>query len=99
MWAIKLQKCVSTSTAAAQPSAVVEASTGAVHLANLLKKMNTDVEQPLPVFVDNQACIALSKNSMDHGKIKHFALKVHFSRNFFETKLKKAELVSYRQTS
>ena len=86
-WASKLQKCVSTFTAEAELNAVVEASKEAVHLANLLKEMNIDVEQPLQVFVDNQACIALSKNSMNHGKTKHFALKVHFIRNLAETRL------------
>ena len=68
-------------------NAVVEASNEAVHLANLLKEMNIDVEQPLHVFVDNKACIALSKNSMNHGKSKHFALKVHIIRNLVETRL------------
>ena len=33
------------------------------------------------VFVDYQSCIALSKNSMNHGKTKHFELKVHFVQN------------------
>ena len=42
---------------------------------------------PVNVFVDNQACIALSKNSMNHGKTKHFALKVHFVRNLVESRL------------
>ena len=79
-WASKLQKCVSTSTAE-------ETSKKAVHLANLLKEMNMDVEQPLQVFGDNQAFIALSKNSMNHGKTKHLALKAHFIRNLVETRL------------
>ena len=86
-WASKLQKCVSTSTTEAELNALVEASKKAVYLTNILKEMNIDVEQPLQVFVDNQACIALSKNSMNHGKTKHFALKVHFIRNLVETRL------------
>ena len=86
-WASELQKCVSTCTAEAELNAVVEASKEAVHLANFLKEMNIDVEQPLQVFVDNQACISLSKNSMNDGKTKQFALKVHFIRNLVETRL------------
>ena len=43
-------------------------------------------QQPVNVFVDNQACIVFSKNSMKHGKTKHFALKVHFVRNLVESR-------------
>ena len=48
--------------------------------------MSIDFEQPLQVFEDNQACIALSKNLMNHGKTKHFALKVHFTQKLVYTR-------------
>ena len=86
-WASKLQKCVSTSTAEAELNAVVEASKEAVHLVNLLRELDLEIQQPVNVFVDNQACIALSKNSMNHGKTKHFSLKVHFVRNLVQSRL------------
>ena len=86
-WASKLQKCVSTSTAEAELNAVVEASKEAVHLVNLLRELDLEIQQPVNIFVDNQACIALSKNSMTHGKTKHFAFKVHFVLNLVESRL------------
>ena len=86
-WACKLQKCVSTSTAEAELNAVVEASKEAVHLVNLLLELDLDIQQPVNVFVDNQACIPLSKNSMNHGKTKHFAIEVHFVRSLVESRL------------
>ena len=86
-WASKLQKCASTSTAGADLNAVVEANKEAVHLSNLLKKMNIDVEQTLQLIVDNQACVALCKNSMNHGRNKHFDLKEHYIRNLVENRL------------
>ena len=49
--------------------------------------MNIDVEQPLQVFADNQACISFSMNSLNHGKTKHFELKAHFIWNFVENRL------------
>ena len=58
-WARRLKKCVSTSTAEAELNAVVEASEEVVHSANLLKEMKIDIEQPLQVFVDNQALLPL----------------------------------------
>ena len=45
--AIKFQKCVTTSSAEVELNAVVEASKEVAHLANLLKEMNIDIEQPL----------------------------------------------------
>ena len=96
-WASKLQKCVSNSTAETELNAVVEASREAVHLANLLNEMNIDVEQSLQVFLGNQASIVLSKNSMNHGKTKHFALKVHFIRNeLSREQTNRVELLAYR---
>ena len=86
-WASKLQNRVSTSTAEAEFNAVVEASKEAVHLVNLLRELDLEIQQSVNVFVDNQACIALSKNSMNHGKTKHFSLKVHFVRNLVQSRL------------
>ena len=60
-WASNLQKCVSTSRTEAELNVVVEASKEAIHLANLLRELDIDIQQPVNVFVDNQACIALSK--------------------------------------
>ena len=84
-WASKSQKCVSTSSAEAEFNAVVEASKE--HLVNLLRELDLEIQQSVNVFVDNQACIALSKNSMNHGKTKHISLKVHFVRNLVQSRL------------
>ena len=70
-WASKLQTCVSIS----------------IQLVNLLLELDLEIQQPVNVFVDNQACIALSKNSMNHGKTKQFSLKVHFVRNLVQSRL------------
>ena len=86
-WARMLQMCVSTSTVEAELSAALEVSKDVVHLSNLLKEMNIDFEQSLQVFVDIEACIALSKSSMNYGKTKHVALKVRFFQNLFGKRL------------
>ena len=86
-WASRLQKSVSTSTAEAERNAVVKASKEAVHLVNLLRELVLEIQQPVNVFVDNQACNTLGQNSMIHGKTKHYALKVHFVRNLVESRL------------
>ena len=44
----------------------------------VLSEFRNVVSKPGSVFVDNQACIALSKLSIDHNKTKHFGIKTCF---------------------
>ena len=55
-------------------NSLVEATKEAIHLRDLLQVLS----------VDNQACLALSKQSIHYGKTKHFALKLHFIRELVE---------------
>ena len=79
-WSNRLQRCVSTSTAEAEHNGVVETVKEGIHLQCILSDLGIICNRLLEVFVDNQACIALSKHSMNHGKTKHFAIKLHFLR-------------------
>ena len=80
----KAQKTVATSTTEAEVISVLEASKEAIHLSGILEHFGIFCKLPLKIFVDNQACIALSKNSMHHGITKHFAIKLHFVRELVE---------------
>ena len=83
-WSSRLQRCISTSTAEAEHNAVVETVKVGIHLQGILGDLGIICNRTLEVFVDNQACIALSKHSMNHGKTKHFAIKLHFLRELVE---------------
>ena len=85
-WSSRLQRCVSTSTAKAEHNAVVETVKKGILLQGILSDLGIKCNRPLEVFVNNQACIALSKHSMNHGKTKHFAIKLHFLRELVEQK-------------
>ena len=85
-WSSRFQRCVSTSTAEAEHNAVVETVKEGIHLQGILSDLGILRNRLLEVFVDNQACIALSKHSMNHGKTKHFAIKLHFLRELVEQK-------------
>ena len=57
--------------------------------------LKVEVQKPIEIFVDNQPCIALSKQFIHYGKTKHFALKLHSIRELVE----KGELeLKYLQT-
>ena len=61
-WGCKAQKTVATSTAEAEFNSVVEASKEAIHLSEILEDLGIFCKLPLKIFVDNQACIALTLN-------------------------------------
>ena len=42
---------------------------------------------PSSVFVDNQACIAMTKNAVNSQKVKHFAIKLHFLQEKIDEKV------------
>ena len=66
-------------------NSLVDATKEAIHLRDLLQDLSVEVQKPIEIFVDNQACIALTKQSTHYGKTKHFALKPHFIRELVET--------------
>ena len=76
----KAQKTVATSTAEADFNFVVEASEEAIHLRGM--------------FVDNQACIALSEHFMHHGKTIHFAIKLQFVLSYLTTENMHADILT-----
>ena len=80
-WSSRLQRCVSTSTAEAEHNAVVETVKEGIDLQGIPSDLGIICNRPSDFFVDNQACIALSKHSMNHGKTKLFAMK----HNSFES--------------
>ena len=83
-WSSRLQRCVSASTAEEEHNAVVETVKEGIHLQGILSDLGIICNRPLEVFVDNQACIALSKHSRNHGKTKQFAIKLHFLQELIE---------------
>ena len=83
-WLSKVQGTVATSTAEAEMNACVSAAQGSVYLTGLLRELSVPVVEPVCLYVDNQASIELSKNSLHHGKTKHFATKLHFIRDLCE---------------
>ena len=83
-WSTKFQRCVATSTAEAETNSTVEATKEAIHLRDLLQDLSVKVQKPIEIFVNNQACIALSKQSTHCGKTKHFAVELPFIRKLVE---------------
>ena len=60
------------------------AATAAINQALWLRKILADLQvvqtDSTKVFVDSQAAIAISNNSVSHEKTKHFNIKLYFLR-------------------
>ena len=83
-WSSKLQTTVATSTAEAETMSLFAASQELEFLRGLANEIGIDTEKPTKVHVDNQACIAITKNTVNSQKVKHFAIKLSFIQEKIE---------------
>lgn len=79
-WTSKKQDIVAQSTAEAEFIAATAAVNQALWLRKILADLQMAQTDSTKVFVDNQAAIAISNNSVFHGKTKHFNIKLYFLR-------------------
>ena len=67
-WSSKLQTTVATSTAEAETTSLFAASQELEFLRVLANDIGIDTEKPTKVHVDNQACLAITKNTVNSQK-------------------------------
>lgn len=79
-WRSKLQTTVALSTAESELSAATAGAQEAAHLCGILGDLGWPQTPPMTLFCDNQAAIAMSRNPIQHGKTKHFAIKLSYLR-------------------
>lgn len=60
--------------------ALCAATNQAIWLRRLLKELNINTEEGVPIYCDNQSAIAIGKNPVQHRRTKHIQIKYHFVR-------------------
>lgn len=80
-WRSKKQQTVALSTAEAEFTALSAASQEALWLRTLMFDLDDTVDNPLLIFEDNQAAIAICKNPQYHSRCKHIDIKYNFVRD------------------
>lgn len=80
-WSTTKQTKVALSTCEAEYMALAEATKEALYLHKLLDEMKIQVKLPIPIYVDNKACITISENPAFHKRTKHIAANFHFVRD------------------
>ena len=86
-WHSKLQSTVATSTAEVEAAAFFAATQELVFLRDLGAELGMSKSLPSSVSVDNQACIAMTKNAVNSQNVKHFAIKLHFLQEKIDEKV------------
>ena len=75
-WSSHLQTLHTTSTTQSEYVAAVAAGQEILWLINLFTELGFSVPLGLPMCIDNQSAIRVSKNPEHHGRMKH--LDLHF---------------------
>lgn len=81
-WKSQLQTTTALSTCEAEYLALVETIKELLWVKQLLTEMNITVQQPIKVFVDNQAAMLLAANPSHHSRTKHIDIRHHFIREY-----------------
>ncbi|XP_067940345.1 uncharacterized protein [Watersipora subatra] len=80
-WQSKRQNTVAVSTAEAEYVSLFHATQEAMWLHKLLNDIDgKDAHMPTTCMVDNQAAIAIAKNTATKSRTKHIDIKYHFLR-------------------
>jgi hypothetical protein len=95
-WKSKRQPTVALSTAEAEYMALSMAVQTAIWIRKLLKDFDFASEEPTVIYEDNQGCIAMAKNPVNHERTKHIDIRYNFVRERVEDK---TIVVKYLETT
>jgi hypothetical protein len=92
-WSTQKQRCTALSTTESEYIALAECSKQGQWLRGLLRELQRSQYLPeglaVPIYSDNQACIAVAKDPVAHSRTKHIDVRYHYIR----------ELISFGKTT
>jgi len=84
-WSSKRQSTVALSTVEAEYVAMSRCAQQMVWMQAWLGEVGIDYSTPGVIEGDNRGAIALTKNTKDHGKVKHIDIRHHYIRELVES--------------
>ena len=84
-WASKRQATVALSTVEAEYVAMTRCAQQMVWMQSWLGEAKIKYTLPGLIKGDNRGAIALTKNTKDHGKVKHIDIRHHYIRELFQS--------------
>ena len=79
-WSSKKWQVVTLSSIEVEYMTVTSIACQAVWLHRMLSELKYEQKDPTKILCDNKFAIALTKNSMFHGRSKHISIKFHYIR-------------------
>ena len=86
-WSCKKQSSIYLSLAEAEYRSAVEASKEAMWLRQILSEFGLHQQHPTTLWCDNQSAIQLCKDLVQHQRMKHIELHIHFIRNLIHDRV------------
>lgn len=83
-WKSKKQAVVSRSSTEAEYRAMASTTCEIVWLRWLLADMGISLDQPTPLYCDNQSAIQIARNSVFHERTKHIEIDCHITRHHLQ---------------
>ena len=83
-WFGRKQSVVALSTAEVEYIAACMAAREAVWLRKLLAGLSGQSLEPIVIHCDNQSCVKMSINPVQHNKTKHVEMKYHYVREMVQ---------------
>jgi hypothetical protein len=84
-WNSKIQKTPALSTAEAEYMALTETVKEVIWLRKMLDDFSFQQKDATTIYEDNQSCIAIAKNPVQHARTKHIDIQYHFTRTKIQT--------------
>ena len=93
-WSSKRQTTVALSTVKAEYVAMSRSAQQMVWMQSWLKEVEVEFTVPGLISGDSWRAIALTKNTKDHGKVKHINIRHHYIRELLQSRIITIEQVS-----
>jgi hypothetical protein len=93
-WSSKRQATVALSTVEAEYVAMSRCAQQMCWMHSWLKEVEIEFAAPGVIKGDNRGAIALTKNTKDHGKVKHIDIRHHYIRELLKSGTIAVEQVS-----
>jgi hypothetical protein len=93
-WSSKQQATVALSTVEAEYVAMSRCAQQMVWMQSWLSEVEIKFSTPSILWGDNQGAISLTKNTRDHGKVKHIDICHHYIRELLQSGIIIIEQVS-----
>ena len=90
-WSSKRQEIIALSPAEAEQNAAFHTAKTAVYFRALLSELGYAPTHPTILHEDNTACIAQSKNPVNHQRTRHVNLRYHYLRELVRTQIVKLQ--------